>query len=202
MAVLQALLMRGLSDRTVRHWGIPALFVTGTGSDPRPRMRVDPGETSFEEGRMFQLQLEFDIANAASQWITFDVPSDLIVRSRTINLVSGGVRLQVSTGGTLSGTWTPLTPVPVSTMNSRPLPLVLPSPVVRTGGTATTGASRHIEYVQAGGGNPPSKDSVLPASGVGLGVYNTELRNVGTGNAKGVYTVVWEEVRPRSPLIQ
>lgn len=198
---LDALVLRGVTAHSDWHSNMPLALISGTGDDPRPRLRVDPGETAFEEGRVFMLQHEFTISNAASLWLTFDVPSDVIVRSRTLNVSSGGVRLQVSVGGALSGSWTTLTPQHVNSMDSRPLPLVSPTPVPRFGGTAVLGTSRHIEYVGAGGGNPPSKDAVMPQFGAGPGVYNTELRNVGTGSATGVYTVVWEEVRPRSPLI-
>lgn len=201
MAVLQALLMRGLSDRTVRHWGLPALFVTGTGNDPRPRMRVDQGDTAFYESRQFSVAHEFTLSAGTSVWLRFVVPLDIIVKRRKLTVLQGAVRSVVHTGGAISGSWEDKSPFRVNGMDNRPI--YNRQVVVTVGGTVAGGTEVSPPLVaETGNGQAVSVVATADEYGLNANTYYVEMRNSGTGQARGVYESVWEETYPRSPLIQ
>lgn len=200
MAALQALVMRGLSDRTERHWGIPLLFVTGTGDDPRPRMRVDPGDTAFYESRQFSVSHEFTLASGTSAWLSFSVPVDIIVKKRKLTMLQGSARACISTGGTSSAPWTEKSPFRVNSMASRP---AYTRKVTVSQGGNITGSTEQSPPLLAETGNGQAVSVYATADEYGLApaMYYLEIRNTGTGQARGLYESVWEETMPRSPLI-
>lgn len=185
----------------LRHSDVPVPVITGTGADPRPRVRVDPSQTGFWEGRMFRVMHEFDIASGQSQWLRFIAPVDVIIHARPISVASGNLRFALSTGGTAGGTWTDKTIFPVNSMGNRPTPLYTPLVQSSYGGTVTGSTERDIAVLETGDNKATSTQAAAEETGQGAGTYYAELRNTGNSNVRGVYQVIWEEWLPRSSEI-
>lgn len=192
---LQALVLQGLS--TPYHSGVPLDLITGTGVVPRPRLRVDPADTAFFEGRQFRTYHEFNLASG-SVWLKFVSPIDFIVKSRVLSIVQGNIRFAVSTGGTESGTWTAKNTFPVNAMANRPA--YTQQILVSTGGTVTGSSERDVQLLETGTSQAASVESQAAESGYEAGTYYVEIRHTG-GTARGVYSVIWEEYQPRSPEV-
>lgn len=91
------------------------------------RLRVDPGQTGFFSGRMFNVQLSGAIPTAGpAVYFRFTAPVDFILWTQSLELTQGALEVEVFTGATPTGTWTN---VPVENVNSqanRPLPFYTP----------------------------------------------------------------------------
>lgn len=185
----------------LRHSSVPVPLVTGTGADPRPRVRVDPSQTGFWEGRMFRVMHEFNIASGQSQWLKFIAPVDVIIHARPITLAAGNIRFALSTDGTESGTWTSKTVFPVNGMSNRPTPVYTPVVLPYSGGAVTGGTERDVVILETGDNKATSAQHVSDETGLGANTYYAELRNTGNGAARGMYQVIWEEWQPRSTEI-
>lgn len=179
----------------------PMELVTGTGASPRPRLRVDPGQTAFFEGRQFRVFHEFNIAAGASQWLRFIAPLDVIVTGRNLSVVQGNLRFALGTGGTPGGTWTAKTVQGINTMAERPSPLYAATVTAASGGTQTGIVEQDLAILETGTSQAVSVQSSASEVGLAAGTYYVELRNTGTGALRGLYTVVWEERQARSPEV-
>lgn len=199
---LDALVLRGLRTQDERHSGLPLDLITGTGAVPRPRMRVDPGDTAFYEGRQFLAAYEFNLTAGSSMWLRFITPVDCIIKNRALTVVQGNVRAQTQQGGTPAGTWTAGTVIPANIMASRPTPLYVGQVQTASGGTVSPGVVVSPPLVLETGNNvATSVHNVAPEQGLPPGTFYTELRNTGSNAGRGVYTVLWEEVAVRSAVI-
>lgn len=197
--MLSALLL--LEGPYPRHADVPAEIITGTGVNPRPRLRVDVSDTAFMEGRQFRVFYEFNIASGTALFGRFVVPSDVIIHHRELSVVQGNLRFALSTGGTASGTWTSRTVIPVNSMASRPLPVYQSTVTAAFGGTVSAGAEVDLALLETSNGNAPTVTNLAPEVGLGAGTYYIELRNTGGSTVRGLYQVIWEEVQPRSSAI-
>jgi len=203
------------------HTEFPLELITGTGLDPRPRMRVDPGQTSFFEGREFRAFYEMpSIAAGSSVQFRFIAPLDFVLQKQQVAVRSGDFRLEVyssvhpitgaSTPITPSGTWSQLnTILGKNRMSDRPL--YSGAPFVRqcnieTGGTFTGGSLVDLVSLATNGignslstvGQTDTDQRGLPAT-----TFYGKIISV-TGAASpltGVYYLEWEERQPRSPII-
>jgi hypothetical protein len=99
----------------------------GSGFD---RVRVDPGQTGFFEGREFRSYFEFSteagtaLAVGATRDFKFISPVDFILQSQVIELDAGGVRIQAFINATDGGGWST---VQIVAKNRSPTRRVFPS---------------------------------------------------------------------------
>lgn len=186
-----------------RHAALPMEVLTGTGVDPKPRLRVDVSDTAFFEGRMFQMYHEFNLATMTGVWLRFVAPVDCIVKHRTLNLVQGNLRMAVCSGGTPTGTWLSKEAQTsgVNAMLDRSEPYYTKQVLVDSGGVVT--GANEIDVTLAETGTAQAISINLDADEVGraAGTYFIELRNTGVGATRGVLKVMWEERQPRSSII-
>lgn len=75
------------------------------------RLRVDPDQTSFWEGREFRTFKELNIAVGASYVVKAVVPSNIILNALSITLDSGWLRLATTIGGAEGGVYSENLPV-------------------------------------------------------------------------------------------
>src|SRR5574337_41327 len=118
---------------------IPRDIVAGTGTDPRPRLLVEPDQVAFFEGRMFRIFNEFNIAAGQSAYFKFVLTGDIIVTSRELVVVEGRIRASTILGGTEAGTWTAYTIGRQNNMASQPQPPFTSGTTVFTGGWCLVG---------------------------------------------------------------
>lgn len=175
-------------------------LITGTGSDPRPRLRVDNSQTSFWEGREFRAFYEFNIASGQSAWLRFTVPGDIILHGRDITIVEGKLRFSQSTGDTPAGVWTARPVYPVNNMSDKPVYSTFM--VAEGGGTASGGTERDVMILETpSSGQAQTVRAEIAELGLAAGTYYAKFQNTGTGTLRGLYKVHWEERASRSPLI-
>lgn len=187
----------------VKHWTqwLPA---TGTSLSGTARIKMDPGQTGFFEGRMFRSFVEavIPVAGPALSF-RFTSPIDFILWAQTLAITQGALRLQVYTGAvTPAGVWTALPVIGVNRMASRPTPLYAPVVTVEQGGTFTGGTVVDTMLVRAASnqGNSSSSNTGgestergLPA-GVYYGLLSTLTGGVAVPDAaQALYSITWEE---------
>ncbi len=189
----------GAKSEVYSDW--PAELITGTRASPKPRLRVDVGQTAFFEGRQFRTFHEFNIATATSLWARFTSPVDLIVVHRHITVVQGNMRFALAVGGTPGGSWTPKTAYAVNAMSERPTPLYAAQVVAEVGGTVTGATEVDLALLETGTSQAVSVQNVADEAGLAAGTYYIEIRNTGGNALRGLYSVVWEERQPPSPAI-
>lgn len=178
---------------------LPVDLITGTGTNPRPRLRVDEGQTSFWEARQFRVFHEINLASGASVFGRFNVPGDVIIRHRNIQISQGNLRFALSTGGTPGGSWTAKTVYPVNNMANKPAYTRLVT--ADFGGTLTGQSEMDLVILETGTSQAASVNNVAEEMGLAAGTYYVEIRNTGANTLRGVYTVIWEEYSPRSEKI-
>lgn len=192
---LDALILRvGNQDE---HSALPVDVYTGTGTDPRPRLRVDPSQTSFWEGREFRLYHEFNIGAGTSIWLKYVFPVDVVVHDRVLSVMEGSCRFALSTGGTEAGVWTHKTVRPVNSMTESPA--YTKQSTVFDGGTVTGSTERDVMLVETGtSANAVMARAEVSEVGLAAGTYYVELKNTGAGALRGLYAAHWEERAPRT----
>ena len=185
----------------------PLVNVTSDLGSGYDRVRVDPGQTGFFEGREFRSYFEFSaekttsIPVAGSRTFKFTCPVDFILQSQVLDIDKGGVVLRAFTGATDGGGWTT---VPVIAKNRSPTRrqyqsgYYVPQATVSTGGTFTLGtetdvlrartASQNVSASNVGSAQDDSR--YLPA-----GTYFIRLSPLtGVNDAsEGIYSITWEE---------
>lgn len=202
MASLKSLhLLEGVEDI---YSDIPVELVTGTGVDPRPRLRVDAAQTSFFEGREFRSYIELNIPAGSTTVVRFTAPQDFILHNQTLMLDDGFVRMSAATGGAEGGSWSALPVIGKNRMASRPTPLYAAVCSLSTGGTHTGGTEVEVIRLKTSGatGQAQSVGAVSAERGLPAGVYYIRFQNLGSGATTGVYSLFWEEVQPRSSVIR
>ena len=163
------------------------------------RVKVDPGQTSFHDGREFRTFYEFSIAAAASVYIQANVAIDTILYDVSCVCDAGGIRLSTYAGSTGTGTYaTPLPILPKNTMTLRSTPFYTAQNTLFTGGTGVTGGVV-IDRVRVVAANATAQQSSVGSKsfdqrGVGAGTYYWRLENFGSGTATGVFSGWWAEL--------
>jgi hypothetical protein len=172
------------------------------------RLRVDPAQTSFWEGREFRSFLEFSIPQGATQVIKATSTVDMVIFDINVSVDAGHLRLTLRSGGTEGGVFG--TPMPVLPVNSMTAPedrrkfdglYHQPSLVVATGGTLTGGTivdvirlktSDNSNFAGAVGSGVQSEIGVAP------GTRYWVLENIGSVTCTGVIKSRFEERGPNS----
>jgi hypothetical protein len=179
---------------------LPRAVFTGTGSDPRPRIRVDQAQTSFYENREFRAYHEFSIAPGASVWLRWTMPTDVLIHGRDVIITAGAIRYALYDAGTPSGIWTPKPMYRVNNLASAPV--YLKQTTVDVGGALAGGVEIDTMSANSGtGGNSSTASVGVIEGGLAAGVYYVELRSVGAQACSGVYRVNFEEYQPVASAI-
>lgn len=162
------------------------------------RIKVDPGQTSFHDGREFRTYYEFSIPTATSVYIQVNVAVDTILYDVSLVCDSNAIRLTTYAGGTPSGSFaTPLPVRPKNTMSIRSTPIYANQNTLFTGGTVSGGTT--IDIVRVVAANATAQQSSVGSKafdqrGVGVGTYYWQLQNISNGTATGVFSGWWAEI--------
>ena len=163
------------------------------------RIKVDPGQTSFHDGREFRTFYEFSIASGASVYIQANVAIDTILYDVSCVVDAGSIRVSTYVGSTGTGTYaTPLPVLPKNTMTLRSFPYYVAQNTLLTGGTGVTGGTV-IDRVRVVATNATAQQSSVGSKqfdqrGVGAATYYWRLENFGSGTATGVFSGWWAEL--------
>lgn len=170
------------------------------------RIRVDPGQTGFFAGRMFRSYTEQIIPVAGpSVQFRFTAPIDFILWSQVLTLTQGAIRLEIYTGATPSGVWTPLPVFGINRMSERPSPFYTSLCTVDVGGDFSGGTEvdRVIVRASSNVGNQGSQNvgGEVSERGLPAGVYFGRLSTLTGGvapvdAAQLIYSLSWEERVP------
>lgn len=167
------------------------------------RVRVDPAQTSFWEGREFRIAHEFSIAPGTSLTLEVVNTLDVVIFDMTFLLADGYIRASQVINGTPSGTFG--TPVLIYSANSMTAPAnrrkfngvyFAPTSTIRIGGTITGGikVDTLLARVSGASGQASSVGAASQAEiGLGPGTRHYLIENLGSGTAVGVYRARWEE---------
>jgi hypothetical protein len=176
----------------------PANLVTGTS---KPRLRVDPGQTGFFEGRMFRSFFNgvIPVAGPTVQF-RFTAPINFILWTQTLELTQGALQLEVYTGATSSGSWTAVPILGLNRMSEAPLPTYVSQITIETGGNFTGGTRVDFMQVRAAAQNNTASNVGQEFSERGLpaAVFHGRLSTLAGGltvndAAQYVYRLAWEE---------
>lgn len=163
------------------------------------RVKVDPGQTSFHDGREFRTFYEFSIPAATSVYIQANVAVDTILYDVSVVLDAGSLRLTSYAGATGVGTFSTDLPVLAkNNMSIRSTPIYTPQNTVRTGGTGVTGGVI-IDTIRVVAANATAQQTSVGSKafdqrGVGVGTYYWRLENFGSGAATGIFSGWWAEI--------
>ena len=168
-----------------------------TGSFPNTgRMKVDPAQTGFFEGREFRISYEFDIASGATQVIKFSASSDFILWEQRIE-VDEGFLIYKPTLNPSSATGF-VTEIPQYGKNRMSTaPIVTNTVTVTTGGTITGGTiaeTARIKVANATGQQASIGGAVYSERGLPAGDYYLTMHAEGA-RTQGVINLVYE-IRP------
>lgn len=207
MSVLKMLVVEKL-DGSQHYVGFPQAVISGTGLEPKPRLRVDNAQTSFFEGREFRTFKELNIAVGAQLIVRAVVSQDIILSGLSASVDIGQLKIETLIAGTPVGTFSETLPVlPANSMASKPSPAYVPTTVltaIPTGGTHSGGVSLDIIRIKTSGNSNLSTSvgaSVSDERGIGAGTYYFILTNLGNDVITGVFRARWEEVLPNSSII-
>lgn len=168
------------------------------------RLEVDVSNTAFQEGKEFRISYEFQNIADTPRVLRFTCPVDFILQYQNITSDLVGVRYKAwrSTQGTAGGTFG--TPVPIWRQNFTDQAKDLdPLTTIDAGGTFTpSGGESSTETLRVRVANATAQQTTVDSSvgderGVGAGTYYLVIERIpgATGNAAGVLTLRWEEIR-------
>lgn len=179
-------------------------LITGTGVDPRPRLRVDVEQTGFFEGRIFRSWYEASLPAGQTAHMRFVATKDFIIHKQSFVIAVGYCRFSALTGSTPSGAWTNTPRIGVNRMSNRPLPLYEATCSLQIGGTSTGGTEVEVELLKSAGNSQQSQTVGGPfgsSRGLPAGEYYLRVQNLGNDTATGIYSLEWEEWMPRSSAL-
>lgn len=158
------------------------------------RLAVEPGSTSFYEGREFRTYKEWSTATTTTYVIKAVTDTDTVLLNLTMNLIQGSARMETITGGTEGGSFSETLPViPANTMSEAVQPVISPQNVLSAGGTITGGTildvfrlntSANTVFAGSVGGDFENSRGVPP------GTYYFKLQLT---DAIGILKARWEE---------
>ena len=185
---------------------VPRKLITGTGADPRPRMRVEEISTGFHEGRQFRMYVEFTIPAGGHLWVRHTITNNFTLHDQRISVESGSIRWSAHAAvATSAGPWTSATFRRRNQMNVQPTPFFVSGSVIETSTAAdasTGGFEVDVMRITAGqGAGTSSATQNAGLRGLAPGTYHAHLFNTGNGDAVGVYDWWWEEQQPDSGSI-
>lgn len=183
----------------------PPELITST-KEGYGRVRVDQGQTGFYEGREMRTFYEFSIPANNVQTLKFVSPINFMLFEQSLSVDAGSVRLEAFVNATEIATFNTTLPViGKNRMSTRPTPFYTSQVTVTTHATPvalgsainTTSATRtdlsRIVAANATAQQQSVSGGTQSERGLPAGTYYVRLHNFGSGNATGVYSLIWEE---------
>lgn len=173
---------------------VPPKQLLTNGGGNHARIRVDPGQTGFFDGREAFFFWEINLAAGATRVIKFTSSVNWIAWAVSINLDAGSVQYKALTEGTEGGAFS--TSIPVLRRNTMTeAPAYTPQATATTGGSLAGGTIINSRRIVAA--NATAQQQTVGAAfterGLAAGTYYLTLTNFGTGTATGDITMLWEE---------
>jgi hypothetical protein len=176
----------------------PEKLLTGT---TNPRLRVDPGQTGFFEGRMFRAFFSGTIPTAGpSVQFRFTSPVNFILWLQQLELTQGALQLEVYTGATSTGTWAAVPIIGLNRMSEAPQPAYASQVTIETGGNFTGGTRVDLLQVRTAAANNTASNvgQEFTERGLPAAVFHGRLSTLPGGltvndAAQYVYRLQWEE---------
>lgn len=167
-------------------------LLTGTAIETG-RLRVDPAQTGFFEGREFRVSYEFNIASGTTQVIKFSCTSDFILWEQRIEVDEGFLIYKPTINpATATGFVTTIPQYGKNRMSTAPT--VTNTVTVTTGGTITGGEvveTARIKVANATGQQASIGGAVYSERGLPAGDYYLTMKAEGAAT-KGVINLVYE----------
>lgn len=163
------------------------------------RIKVDPGQTSFHDGREFRTFYEFSIPSNTSVYIQVNVGVDTILYDVSVSVDAGGIRLTTYAGATGVGTYSnPLAVLPKNTMSIRSTPFYPTQNSLLIGGTGITGGVA-IDVIRVVAASATAQQTSVGSKafdqrGVGAATYYWRLENISNSTATGTFSAFWAEI--------
>jgi hypothetical protein len=178
-------------------------LVTDNDGESR-RYRVEDGQTSFFDGRMFRSFLELNIPVAGPPLVMrVTSPKDFILFAQSLSLTQGALRVEAFNGASASGTWTALPVIGVNRMAERPSPSYVPAVAVSVGGGFSGGTVSDLVLVRTSAQNAGAQNvgGGTPERGLPAGDYFIRFSTLTGGlavndAAQGTFNLFWEERAP------
>jgi hypothetical protein len=158
------------------------------------RLRVDVGRTGFWEAREFRISFPLDIG-ASPTVLKFVSPVDFILQHQEFSVDAESYKFEAFRDGTEGGTFTE---VPIYGNNIQlSAPDYTRQAETYTGGTFTP-SSPAVETVRMRSAGSTAQAATVGGAvtgerGLAAGTYYLVFTRLGTQNALGVYTLIWEE---------
>jgi hypothetical protein len=148
---------------------------------------VHPQTAGFREKRQFRAYREF----SANTTIKFVAAKPFYLTFQSLWTGAGAARMVVSTGGTESGTFTPVATAFCKYLLDGP---VVGSTALSAGGTVTLGSEREVLRADSGtaGGGTGSTSTGGGERALPAGTYYFTITV--TGTTAGMYALEWEEL--------
>jgi len=167
------------------------------------RVRVDPGNTAFWEGKEFRISREF-VVGATPLVFKFDAPVDFILQSQSLTCDIGNIRFRAyrAAQGVESGTFDIIEPIYQQNgiAGTKGLDSIV---ALTTGGTFTPNEGEvatetiRLRVSNSTSGQTSVSGTLGDERGLPSGVYYLELARIdGNDTATGVFDLKWEERRP------
>lgn len=169
------------------------------------RVRVDPAQTSFFEGREFRTFKELNIAAGATYVIKAVVPLNIILFSLDVVIDDGQLRLGTYVGGTEGGVFSESLPrfnannMSAGTNRRRSYSglLYTPQTLLTAGGTHVDGTELDVVRLRtanASGQLQSVGSAPQDERGIAIGTYYFRLLNLsGSAAVMGTFKARWEE---------
>ena len=151
----------------------------------RGSMFVTQMSRGLWEKKKFRVYREFTGATA----IKFVITKNFILTLQDLQLDAGAVKVQILSGATEAGVFTPVTTKFCMNTVGGDVP---GNCVVSAGGTLTGGVEREVLRANAGGGQGAGRPGAAGARVLSAGTYYMNLTV--TGTTSGVYALEWEEL--------
>lgn len=170
--------------------GLPSDLMTSNNVSTR-RLRVEPGQTGFFEGREFQTFKEFSIASQAT--ITLKAVSlvPVILQRFEIDVFTNSVRVEWLAGGTETAAFTDSLPVfRTNTIEAFDYQTQI---TMQTNGTVTGGTLLDVLEIGAGQKGVSAINVMESPLGFAPGTWYIKIQNLVNQTARGVFKARWEE---------
>lgn len=176
---------------------------TGTHLSDFARVKVDPAQTSFWEGREFHFLDEFSIAAGATKVIKIVSPVDTVVYDILYAIDAGFIRAALCYGGTEGGVFSsPVHSHGANTMSLGPDHRAYAGVayaqqvLLSSGGTHTGGTEIEITRLKTADNSNFASTFGMEAGlehGMAAGTYYLRIQNIGAGTTTGTVKARWEE---------
>jgi len=179
---------------TIQDFGPNDLLTTA--KEGTRRVKVDPAQTGFFDGREFRISYEFDISSGQTQVIKFSCSTNFILWEQRIEVDEGFLIYKPTLNpSSATGFVTEITQYGKNRMST--VPIVTNTVTVTTGGTITGGTvaeTARIKVANATGQQASIGGAVYSERGLPAGDYYLTMHAEGA-RTKGVINLVYE-IRP------